>query len=58
MLELKKAVARKQERGESGADENLKRIRKDVEDCRRTVDLAYGEIHGKISVKEYEADLL
>jgi hypothetical protein len=46
-------VTRKQERGESGAEEGLRRIRKEVEDCRRTVDLAYGEIHGKISVKEY-----
>jgi hypothetical protein len=43
LLEVKKAVAKKQERGEAGAaEEGLRKVRKEVEDCRRTVDLAYG----------------
>jgi superfamily II helicase len=52
IIEMKKAMTKKQDRNDTSAFEDiLKRIRKEVEDCRKTVDIAYSEIHSKISVK-------
>lgn len=52
--ELRRSMIKKPERGDSmSGEEGLRKIRKEIEDCRKTVDLIYCEVQAKISVKEY-----
>lgn len=52
-------MIKKPERGDSmSGEEGLRKIRKEIEDCRKTVDLIYCEVQAKISVKEYQTDLV
>ena len=36
----------------------MKKNRREIEDFRKTIDMSYGELKGKIDISEYEADLL
>lgn len=60
LQEVRRSVLlKRQERGETASsEEGLRKVRREVEECRKTVDLIYNEVQSKLSLKEYEADLI
>ena len=52
-------MGKKEEKTDSIQMEELsKKTRREVEDCRKTLDTLFGEVQSKISVSEYESDLI
>ena len=39
-------------------EEATRKIRREMDECRKTVDAIYGEIQSRICISEYESDLL
>lgn len=42
----------------SVVEEIVRKNRREIDECRKTVDAVYGEMKGKLDIAEYEADLL
>jgi hypothetical protein len=52
MQDLRRTLFKKQERGECGSsEEGLRKVRREIEECRKTVDLIYNEVQSKLSLK-------
>ena len=56
MEEIRRGVGKRQEKGEG--EEGLRKVRKEIEECRKTVDVIFSEVQNKLSLKEYETDLM
>lgn len=59
IIKLNKTLSKKQDKFEfSVVEDTMRKARKEVEECRKTVDKSYEELQSKLSISEYENDLL
>ena len=59
IMNINSLLAKKQEKFDSNLVEEIaKKTRKQVEECRQTVDTLYTEMVAKLNIAEYESDLL
>ena len=52
------AISKRQSQEETSAEEGTKRLRREIEDCRRTIDKVYEEVDNRLTQGEYETDLV
>lgn len=51
LQEVRRSLIKKQEKDPLGVDETVRKMRKEIDECRKTVDMVYCEVQGRISVK-------